>query len=219
MTRLVTEFRDGATARRLAKAIAAATTRPWTIMEVCGGQTHAIMRHGLDKLLPPEIELCHGPGCPVCVTPAEAIDAAIALAGRPGVILATFGDMMRVPGEDGDLIAARARGADVRVVHGPLDAVALAAAEPGRVVVFFAIGFETTAPAIALATRRARDLRLENFCLLTALVLAPPAMSAKRLRTQATGWSPPASDWEKPRPRSTAPPPDWAPRYKQPSPR
>jgi len=179
MTDLVTEFRDGPTARRLAGAIAAATTQPWTIMEVCGGQTHAIMRYGLDELLPPEIELCHGPGCPVCVTPAETIDAAIALAGQPGVVLATFGDMMRVPGAaDGDLIAARARGADVRIVHGPLDAVALAAAEPDLTVVFFAIGFETTAPAIALAARRARDLCLKNFCLLTALVLAPPAMSA-----------------------------------------
>lgn len=171
-------FRDGRAAGKLATAIEAAMSRPWTIMEVCGGQTHAIMRYGLDGLLPPALELCHGPGCPVCVTPAVAIDEAVTLAITPGVALTTFGDMLRIPGEGKDLMQARAAGGDVRIVHGPLDAVAIAEAEPAREVVFFAIGFETTAPAIALAARQAADAGLRNFSLLTALVLAPPAMAA-----------------------------------------
>lgn len=170
--------RSPARVAALAQQIAATATRPWVLMEVCGGQTHAILRHGLDQLLPPGIELVHGPGCPVCVTPIEILDHAIALAESRGVTLATYGDMLRVPGSREDLYAARARGADVRVVHSPLDAVAMAAREPARQVVFLAVGFETTAPAHALAVLRARELGLENFSLLVAHVLVPPAIEA-----------------------------------------
>jgi hydrogenase expression/formation protein HypD len=172
--------RDGATAvHRCAEAIARSITRPWTLMEVCGGQTHAILQHGLDQLLPPGLELVHGPGCPVCVTPAGLIDQAIALARRPGVTVCSFGDMLRVPGAAGDtLLAARARGGDVRMVYSPLDALALARAEPARDVVFFAVGFETTAPANAVAVARAAREGLGNFSLLCAQVRVPPAMQA-----------------------------------------
>src|SRR5262245_12970522 len=145
------EYRDGAAARALAGAIARAVTRPWVLMEVCGGQTHAIVRYGLDRLLPPSIELVHGPGCPVCVTPLETIDRAHALASRPDVVFCSFGDMLRVPGTRGDLLQLKSQGADVRIVYSPLDAVGLAAANPTREVVFFAVGFETTAPANAMA--------------------------------------------------------------------
>src|SRR6516225_10085899 len=144
------EYRDAAAARRLASAIASTVTRPWTIMEVCGGQTHAIVRYGIDELLPPGITLVHGPGCPVCVTPVDYVDKAIEIAGRPGTILCSFGDMLRVPGSRGDLFAAKSRGADIRVVYSPLDAVGAARANPTRQVVFFAVGFETTAPANAM---------------------------------------------------------------------
>src|SRR5512134_1058319 len=137
------EYRDPVAARRFADAIARITTRPWKIMEVCGGQTHAIVRYGIDQLLPGEITLIHGPGCPVCVTPVDYIDKAIEIAGRPGTILCSFGDMLRVPGSDGDLLAAKARGGDVRIVYSPLDALELARAMPEREVVFFAVGFET----------------------------------------------------------------------------
>ena len=140
------EYRDPATARRYADAIARITTRPWTLMEICGGQTHSIVRHGIDLMLPEGITLLHGPGCPVCVTPSGVIDAAIAIAGRPGVIFCSFGDMLRVPGGGGSLLSAKARGADVRMVYSPLDAVTVARDNPDREVVFFAIGFETTAP-------------------------------------------------------------------------
>lgn len=172
------EYRDAAAARRLSAAIAGAVTRPWTLMEVCGGQTHAILRFGIDALLPPEIALVHGPGCPVCVTPVEHVDKAIEIAERPGTILCSFGDMLRVPGERGDLLAAKARGADARPVYSPLDAVALARAEPSREVVFFAVGFETTAPANAMAAFQARREGLANFSMLVSHVLVPPAMRA-----------------------------------------
>lgn len=162
---------------RLSDAIAQTVTRPWTLMEVCGGQTHAILEHGLDQLLPPGLELVHGPGCPVCVTPPELIDQAITLAGRPGVTLCSFGDMLRVPGATGDtLLAARARGGDVRIVYSPLDALGLARSDPAREVVFFAVGFETTAPANAVAVARAAREGTDNFALLCAHVRVPPAM-------------------------------------------
>ena len=176
--RYVDEYRSEPEVRRCAEAIARVTTRPWTLMEVCGGQTHAILRFGLEQLLPPELELLHGPGCPVCVTPVETVDAAIALAGDPRVILCSFGDMLRVPGTDRDLLAARAAGGDVRIVYSPLDALAIARRESLRQVVFFAVGFETTAPATALAVARACDEGLRNFSLLVAHVRVPPALEA-----------------------------------------
>jgi len=176
--RFVDEFRDPEVAEQLAKRIAARVTQSWTVMEICGGQTHAIMRFGIDRMLPEGLELVHGPGCPVCVTPIEVIDRAIALAARPDVVLCTFGDMARVPGSESDLLAARAAGADVRVVYSPVDAVALARELPGREVVFLAVGFETTAPAHALAVLQAQRLGLANFSLLVSHVLVPPAMEA-----------------------------------------
>ncbi len=172
------DYRDPATVRRLIDAIVGTVTRPWTLMEICGGQTHAILRAGIDRLLPPAVTLVHGPGCPVCVTPVGVIDQAIALAGRTDVTLCSFGDMLRVPGSRTDLLAARASGGDVRVVYSPLDAVALAGREPDRQVVFFAVGFETTAPAAAAAVRQAQALGLVNFSLLCAQVRVPPAMAA-----------------------------------------
>jgi hydrogenase expression/formation protein HypD len=176
--KFIDEYRDAAPTRKLAAAIARRTTRPWTIMEICGGQTHSIVKFGLDELLPPAITLVHGPGCPVCVTPVELIDAAIALAARPGTTVCSFGDMLRVPGTGADLLTARARGGDVRMVYSPLDAVNLAAQQPDREVVFFAVGFETTAPANALAVIQARRLGLRNFSLLVSHVLVPPAIEA-----------------------------------------
>ena len=149
------EFRDPALARRLLDGIAATVTRDWVIMEICGGQTHAIMRHGLDQLLPPEITLVHGPGCPVCVTPLETIDRALAIAARPEVIFTSFGDMLRVPGSRDDLFRVRSRGGDVRMVYSPLEALKLARENPDREVVFLAVGFETTAPGNAMAVKQA----------------------------------------------------------------
>jgi hydrogenase expression/formation protein HypD len=172
------EYRDGEAARKFADAIARTVTRPWTLMEVCGGQTHAIVRYGIDRLLPRGVELVHGPGCPVCVTPVEYVDKAIEIAARPGVVLCSFGDMLRVPGTDGDLLAAKSRGADVRIVYSPLDAVAIARAEPDRDVVFFAVGFETTAPANAMAAFQAKRQGVGNFSMLVSHVLVPPAMRA-----------------------------------------
>src|SRR6266478_1420219 len=160
------EYRDGVAARRLADAIARTATRPWTIMEVCGGQTHTIVKYGLDEVLPQGVELVHGPGCPVCVTSLEMIDRAHAIASRPGVIFCSFGDMLRVPGSRGDLLSLKSRGADVRVVYSPLDAVSLAAKNTERPVVFFAIGFETTAPANAMAVRVAHARKQDNFSVL-----------------------------------------------------
>lgn len=174
----LSEFRDGAIAQRLAAEIRALTTRPWAIMEVCGGQTHSILRNGIDQLLPPEIELIHGPGCPVCVTPLEVIDKALAIAARPGVIFTSFGDMLRVPGSDKDLFRVKSEGGDVRVVYSPLDAVQLARANPDKQVVFFGIGFETTAPANAMAVHLARKEGLTNFSMLVSHVLVPPAIDA-----------------------------------------
>jgi hydrogenase expression/formation protein HypD len=172
------EYRDPVAARGYADAIARMVTRPWKIMEVCGGQTHSIVRYGIDQLLPPEVTLIHGPGCPVCVTPVDYIDKAIEIAGHPGTILCSFGDMLRVPGSDTDLLTAKARGADVRVVYSPLDALVIAHANPDREVIFFAVGFETTAPANAMAAWRARREGLTNFSLLVSHVLVPPAMTA-----------------------------------------
>ena len=170
------EYRDPEAARRFAAAIARAATRPWTLMEVCGGQTHAIVRYGIDELLPAGITLVHGPGCPVCVTPVDYVDKAIEIADRSGTILASFGDMLRVPGSNGDLFAAKSRGADIRVVYSPLDALTIARANPDREVVFFAVGFETTAPANGMAVYRARREGLLNFSMLASHVLVPPAM-------------------------------------------
>jgi hydrogenase expression/formation protein HypD len=174
----VDEYRDGDAARKLADAVARAATRPWVIMEVCGGQTHTIVKYGLDKVLPPGIELVHGPGCPVCVTSLEMIDRAHAIASRPDVLFCSFGDMLRVPGSRGDLLQLKSQGRDVRVVYSPLDAVNLAAANPDRQVVFFAIGFETTAPPNAMAVWLARRRRLSNFSVLVSHVLVPPMITA-----------------------------------------
>jgi hydrogenase expression/formation protein HypD len=174
----IDEYRDPVAAAEYAAAIARITTRPWTIMEVCGGQTHAIVKFGIDELLPPGLRLAHGPGCPVCVTPVELLDKAVAIAARPEVIFCSFGDMLRVPGGHGDLLSARARGGDVRVVYSPLDALKLAEAHPDREVVFFAVGFETTAPANAMAVYQARARGIRNFSVLVSHVMAPPAMSA-----------------------------------------
>jgi hydrogenase expression/formation protein HypD len=174
----VDEYRDPAAASRLAAAIAGVVTRPWTIMEVCGGQTHTIVKYGIDEVLPRGIELVHGPGCPVCVTSLETIDRAHAIASRPSVIFCSFGDMVRVPGSRGDLLRVKAQGGDLRVVYSPLDAVNLAAANPDRQVVFFAIGFETTAPPNAMAVWLARRRGLKNFSVLVSHVLVPPAMTA-----------------------------------------
>jgi len=172
------EFRGGPLARRLAAEIRVAATRPWTLMEVCGGQTHSILRYGLHQLLPPEVELVHGPGCPVCVTPLELIDKALAIAARPEVIFCSFGDMLRVPGSGKDLFRVRAEGGDVRVVYSPLDALKLAQRHPDREVVFFGIGFETTGPANAMAVRLAKQQGVRNFSMLVSQVMAPPAMEA-----------------------------------------
>ncbi len=176
--KFIDEYRDAKAARQLADAIARVTTRPWTIMEVCGGQTHAIVKFGVDELLPEMITLLHGPGCPVCVTPVELIDKALEIAARPEVIFTSFGDMLRVPGTKSDLLAVKAAGGDVRMVYSPLDALALARRHPDRQVVFFAVGFETTAPANAMAVYQARRQDIENFSLLVSHVLVPPAIEA-----------------------------------------
>jgi hydrogenase expression/formation protein HypD len=172
------EYREPAAARGYAETIARLTTRPWTIMEICGGQTHAILRYGIDQLLPSAITVVHGPGCPVCVTPVEYIDKAIEIAAQPGVTLCSFGDMLRVPGTRDDLLSAKSRGGDVRVVYSPLDALAVARAEPKREIVFFAVGFETTAPANAMAVHRAKREGLRNFSVLVSHVLVPPAIES-----------------------------------------
>jgi hydrogenase expression/formation protein HypD len=176
--RYLDEYRDASATAALADQIRREVRRPHVIMEVCGGQTHAILRYGLDRMLPPEVELVHGPGCPVCVTALETIDRAHAIAQRPGVIFTSFGDMLRVPGSHGDLLALRARGADVRVVYSPLDALALARMNPDRRVVFFGIGFETTAPANAMALIAARREGIANFSMLASHVLVPPAIAS-----------------------------------------
>ncbi len=172
------EFGDPAIARALLDDIARIVTKPWAIMEICGGQTHTIIRNGIDQLLPGGIELIHGPGCPVCVTPLETIDRAMAIAALPGVIFASFGDMIRVPGSSVDLFQIKASGGDVRIVYSPLDAVRIAQANPDKQVVFFGIGFETTAPANAMTVQLAKQLGLRNFSLLASHVLVPPAITA-----------------------------------------
>ena len=172
------EYRDAEAAHKYAHEITRITTRPWSLMEVCGGQTHAIVKFGLDELLPPQITLIHGPGCPVCVTPVELIDKALAIAATPGVIFCSFGDMLRVPGSEKDLFRVKSEGGDVRVVYSALDALRLAEENPGREVVFFAVGFETTAPSNALAVSEAARLGLGNFSILVSHVLVPPALEA-----------------------------------------
>ena len=170
------EFGDPTLARALLDEIARTVTRPWALMEVCGGQTHTIIRNGIDQLLPDQVELIHGPGCPVCVTPLETIDRALAIASRPDVIFCSFGDMLRVPGSGDDLLTVKSRGGDVRVVYSPLDAVRLAQDQPDKQVVFFGIGFETTAPANAMTVKLARQWGLDNFSMLASHVLVPPAI-------------------------------------------
>ena len=176
--KFVDEYRDADAAVRYARALERITTRTWTIMELCGGQTHAIVRFGVDELLPGSITLVHGPGCPVCVTPIELIEKAIEIASRPDVIFCSFGDMLRVPGRSKDLLTVKAEGGDVRIVYSPIDALTIARQNPARDVVFFAVGFETTAPANAMAVYQAAQQRVGNFSLLVSHVLVPPAMEA-----------------------------------------
>ena len=176
--KFVDEYRDAGAAEEYARALRRITTRPWTLMEVCGGQTHAIVKFGVDELLPKEVTLVHGPGCPVCVTPLEIIEKALAIAAQSNVIFCSFGDMLRVPGRDTDLLSVKARGGDVRIVYSPLDALKVAVENPARQVVFFAVGFETTAPANAMAAFRAKQLGLANFSMLVSQVLVPPALAA-----------------------------------------
>jgi hydrogenase expression/formation protein HypD len=172
----VDEYRDPQLAERLVANLHKTVTRPWTLMEVCGGQTHTLVRSGIDQMIPDKLRLVHGPGCPVCVTPLEMIDRALEIAARPEVTFCSFGDMLRVPGTANDLLGVRAAGGEVRIVYSPLDAVALAQKQPDREVVFFAVGFETTAPTTALAVREARRLGLTNFSMLVSHVLVLPAM-------------------------------------------
>ncbi len=174
----VDEYRDAEVAHGYARAIARQATRPWTIMEICGGQTHAIVKYGVDTLLPACLTLVHGPGCPVCVTPIELIDKAVEIASRPDVVFCSFGDMLRVPGTADDLLTVKARGGDVRMVYSPLDTLRVAKEHPDKQVVFFAVGFETTAPANAMAVAQARREGLGNFSMLVSHVLVPPAMEA-----------------------------------------
>jgi hydrogenase expression/formation protein HypD len=171
-------FRDPVVAKQLVAAIQHISTQPWAIMEVCGGQTHSIIQYGIDQLLPDNIRLIHGPGCPVCVTPLEYIDKALAIANVPNIIFCSFGDMLRVPSSHQDLLSIKAQGADIRIVYSPLDALKIAQDNPNREVVFFAVGFETTAPTTALAAQQAKQLGLKNFSLLTCHVCVPPVMQA-----------------------------------------
>ena len=174
----ITEYRDAELVKGVLAEIRQTVTQPWVLMEICGGQTHSIVRHGIDQLLPAEIELVHGPGCPVCVTPLELIDKALAIASRPEVIFTSYGDMLRVPGSNQDLFSIRAAGGDVRVVYSPLDALKIAQENPDKEVVFFAIGFETTAPANAMSVMQAKNLGVDNFSVLVSHVRVPPAMHA-----------------------------------------
>ena len=166
--RFLDEYRDPAAAEKFRQMICRVTTRPWALMEICGGQSHTIVKYGIDELLPPGISLVHGPGCPVCVTSLEMIDKAHAIAQRPDVIFCSFGDMLRVPGSDGDLLVLKSRGADIRVVYSPIDCLKIARANPHKKVVFFAIGFETTAPANAMSVFQARKQEIENFSILVS---------------------------------------------------
>ncbi|MBF0489336.1 MAG: hydrogenase formation protein HypD [Candidatus Omnitrophica bacterium] len=183
------EYRDPKLAMQLSREIHRITTKPWVLMEVCGGQTHAIVKFGIDELLPKNIELVHGPGCPVCVTPLELIDRAIVLAGHKDLIFCSFGDMLRVPGSDSDLFSVKAQGGDIRIVYSPIDALSLARQNPDKEVVFFAVGFETTAPANAMCVYQAKKEGIKNFSILVSHVLVPPAieavLSSKDNRVQA----------------------------------
>ncbi len=172
----IDEYRDATLARNLAAKIAQQVTRPWVLMEICGGQTHTLMRYGIDEILPREVELVHGPGCPVCVTPLEVIDKALAIAAQPNVTLVSYGDMLRVPGSHTDLFHVKANGGDVRVAYSPMESLNIARANPGRKVVFLGIGFETTAPANAMTVWQAAREGLANFSMLTSQVLVPPAL-------------------------------------------
>ena len=172
------EFRDPDLAKKLLDQIHAATTQNWALMEVCGGQTRSIIRHGIDQLLPEGVEMIHGPGCPVCVTPLEIIDKALAIASLDNVIFCSFGDMLRVPGSRQDLFMIKSGGGDVRVVYSPLDALRIARQNPDKEVVFFGIGFETTAPANAMTVYQAKRLGIKNFSMLVSHVLVPPAIAA-----------------------------------------
>lgn len=176
--KFIDEYRDQDTAKVLSTKIHEIITRPWTIMEICGGQTHTIMKYGIEELLPENLSIVHGPGCPVCVTPLETIDKAVEIASRENVIFTSFGDMLRVPGSKYDLLSVKANGGDVRMVYSPLDAVKIAENNPDKKVVFFAVGFETTAPANAMSVKEAHRKGLNNFSVLTSLVLVPPAMEA-----------------------------------------
>ena len=176
--RFVDEYRDEAAVAKLVAAVRSQVTRPWTLMEICGGQTHTLIRFGIDEMLPSKVTMVHGPGCPVCVTPLEMIDRALAIARRPEVIFTSFGDMLRVPGSTTDLVSVKATGGDVRIVYSPLDALEIARRSAGKEVVFFAVGFETTAPANAMAVWQAKKAGIGNFSLLAAHVLVPPAMEA-----------------------------------------
>ncbi len=174
----IDEYRNEALAQKIVGEIRRIVTRPWVLMEVCGGQTHTIVKYGIDRLLPPEVELVHGPGCPVCVTSLEMIDKAHAIARRSDVIFCSFGDMLRVPGSDSDLLILKSRGADVRVVYSPIDCLKIARANPEKKVVFFAIGFETTAPGNAMAVWQAKEQGVQNFSVLVSHVLVPPAIAS-----------------------------------------
>lgn len=176
--KFIDEYRDEKLAQKLVAEIQRIVTRPWVLMEVCGGQTHSIVKYGIDRLLPKEVELVHGPGCPVCVTALEMIDKAHAIARRPDVIFCSFGDMLRVPGSEADLLVLKSRGADIRVVYSPIDCLKIARANPDKKVVFFAIGFETTAPANAMSVWQARKQGITNYSILVSHVLVPPAISA-----------------------------------------
>ena len=182
------EYRNPEKVKSLLREIESVVTQNWVIMEICGGQTHAFLHHGLDDMFPQQIELVHGPGCPVCVTPLEQIDKAIAIASRPDVIFTSYGDMLHVPGSSKDLFAVRAAGGNVRVVYSPLEAVQIAEANPDKQVVFFAVGFETTAPANAMAVLQAARLGLKNFSVLVSHVLVPPAIRAATCCSKELGW-------------------------------
>jgi hydrogenase expression/formation protein HypD len=174
----IDEYRDADTAKKYSDAIWKITTKPWIIMEICGGQTHSIVKFGIDELLPDKITLVHGPGCPVCVTPVELINKALKIASKPNVIFCSFGDMLRVPGTEKDLLSVKASGGNVKIVYSPLDALKLAVNNPDKEVVFFAVGFETTAPANAMAVYQAKKKGIKNFSILVSHVLVPPAMEA-----------------------------------------
>jgi len=174
--RYIDEYRDPKIAQALVDQIHARVTKPWVLMEICGGQTHTLMRYGIDELIPSQVELVHGPGCPVCVTPIEVVDKAVEIASRPDVIFVSYGDMLRVPGTKSDLFRVKANGGDVRIAYSPMEAVKIAQKNPARQVVFFGIGFETTAPANAMAVYKARSLGLTNFSELVSHVLVPPAI-------------------------------------------